>query len=75
MKDNLDIEINQAIADGRLHYSHATNGMDIGTMIVIDPAVKDGKIVEGSKPRRLFVKDLFKSQAENALRNDTQTAA
>ena len=75
MKNELDIEINQAMADGRLHYSHATNGMDIGTMIVIDPAVKDGKIVEDSKPRRLFVKDLFRSQAETALRNDTQTAA
>ena len=75
MKNELDIEINQAIADGRLHYSHATNGTDIGTMIVIDPAVKDGKIVEDSKPRRLFVKDLFRSQAETALRNDTQTSA
>ena len=75
MKNELDIEINQAMADGRLHYSHATNGIDIGTMIVIDPAVKDGKIVEDSKPRRLFVKDLFRSQAETALRNDTQTAA
>ena len=75
MKNELDIEINQAMADGRLHYSHATNGTDIGTMIVIDPAVKDGKVVEDSKPRRLFVKDLFRSQAEIALRNDTQTAA
>ena len=75
MKNELDIEINQAMADGRLHYSHATNGTDIGTMIVIDPAVKDGKIVEDSKPIRLFVKDLFRSQAETALRNDTQTAA
>ena len=75
MKNELDIEINQAMADGRLHYSHATNGTDIGTMIVIDPAIKDGKIVEDSKPRRLFVKDLFRSQAETALRNDTQTAA
>ena len=75
MKNELDMEINQAMADGRLHYSHATNGTDIGTMIVIDPAVKDGKIVEDSKPRRLFVKDLFRSQAETALRNDTQTAA
>ena len=75
MKNELDIEINQAMTDGRLHYSHATNGTDIGTMIVIDPAVKDGKIVEDSKPRRLFVKDLFRSQAETALRNDTQTSA
>lgn len=75
MKNELDIEINQAMADGRLHYSHATNGTDIGTMIVIDPAVKDGKLVEDNKPRRLFVKDLFRSQAETALRNDTQTSA
>ena len=75
-KSEIDVEINQAIADGRLHYSHATNGLDIGTMLVIDPKVdKDGKVVEGSKTIRLFVKDLFKSQAENALRDDTQITA
>ena len=75
-KSEIDIEINQAIADGRLHYSHATNGLDIGTMLVIDPKVdKDGKVVGDSKPIRLFVKDLFRSQAENALRDDTQITA
>ena len=75
-KSEIDVEINQAIADGRLHYSHATNGLDIGTMLVIDPKVdKDGKVVEGSKTIRLFVKDLFRSQAENALRDDTQITA
>ena len=75
-KSEIDVEINQAMADGRLHYSHATNGLDIGTMLVIDPKVdKDGKVVEGSKTIRLFVKDLFKSQAENALRDDTQITA
>lgn len=75
-KSEIDVEINQAIADGRLHYSHATNGLDIGTMLVIDPKVdKDGKVIGDSKPIRLFVKDLFKSQAENALRDDTQIMA
>lgn len=75
-KSNIDAEINQAIADGRLHYSHATNGIDIGTMLVIDPKVdKDGKVIDDSKPIRLFVKDLFRSQAENALRDDTQITA
>ena len=75
-KSEIDVEINQAIADGRLHYSHATNGLDIGTMLVIDPKVdKDGKVVGDSKTIRLFVKDLFKSQAENALRDDTQITA
>lgn len=75
-KSKIDVEINQAIADGRLHYSHATNGLDIGTMLVIDPKVdKDGKVVGDSKPIRLFVKDLFRSQAENALRDDTQITA
>ena len=75
-KSKIDVEINQAIADGRLHYSHATNGIDIGTMLVIDPKVDDnGKVIEGSKTIRLFVKDLFKSQAENALRDDTQITA
>lgn len=75
-KSEIDVEINQAIADGRLHYSHATNGLDIGTMLVIDPKVdKDGKVVGDSKTIRLFVKDLFRSQAENALRDDTQIMA
>lgn len=76
MKSELDLEINQAISDNRLHFSHASNGIDIGTMIVIDPKIdKNGKVVGDSKPRRFFVKDLFRSQAENALRDDTQTAA
>jgi len=75
-KDEIDEEINQAIADGRLHFSHATNGSDIGTMLVIDAKLdKDGKPVNGSKPLRLFVKDLFKSKAEDNLRKDTKTAA
>ena len=75
-KSKIDVEINQAIADGRLHYSHATNGLDIGTMLVIDPKLDtNGKIIEGSKTIRLFVKDLFRSQAENALRDDTQITA
>lgn len=75
-KSKIDEEINDAIADGRLHYSHATNGLDIGTMLVIDPRRdKDGKIVGDSKTIRLFVKDLFRSQAENALRDDTQITA
>lgn len=75
-KSQIDVEINDAIADGRLHYSHATNGLDIGTMLVIDPRRdKDGKPVGDSKTIRLFVKDLFKSRAENALRDDTQITA
>lgn len=75
-KSQIDVEINDAIADGRLHYSHATNGLDIGTMLVIDPRRdKDGKPVGDSKTIRLFVKDLFRSQAENALRDDTQITA
>ena len=75
-KSKIDVEINQAIADGRLHYSHATNGIDIGTMLVIDPKLdNNGKVIEGSKTIRLFVKDLFRSQAENALRDDTQITA
>ena len=75
-KSKIDEEINDAIADGRLHYSHATNGLDIGTMLVIDPRRdKDGKVVGDSKTIRLFVKDLFRSQAENALRDDTQITA
>lgn len=76
MKSQLDIEINEAIADGRLHFSHATNGIDIGTMLIIDQKKDDkGNVIGDSKPRRLFVKDLFRSQAENALRDDTQITA
>lgn len=77
-KTALNDEINAAIADERLEFSHATNGLDIGTMIIINPKRdKDGKIIESdnNKPRRLFVKDLFKSQAENALRNNTEIVA
>lgn len=76
MKSQLDIEINEAIADGRLHFSHATNGIDIGTMLIIDQKKDNkGNVIGDSKPRRLFVKDLFRSQAENALRDDTQITA
>lgn len=83
LKDNLlksqfNDEINRAIADKRIHFSHATNGLDIGTMIVIDPKVdKDGKPISGdyNNPRRFFVKDLFKSSAENSLRDRTEIVA
>lgn len=83
LKDNLlksqfNDEINRAIADKRIHFSHATNGLDIGTMIVIDPKVDDnGKPISGdyNNPRRFFVKDLFKSSAENSLRDRTEIVA
>ena len=47
-------------------------------MIIINPKRdKDGNIIDSddNKPRRLFVKDLFKSQAENSLRNNTEIVA
>lgn len=77
-KTRLNDKINAAIADGRLEFSHATNGLDIGTMIIINPKRdKDGNIIDSddNKTRRLFVKDLFKSQAENSLRNNTEIVA
>lgn len=76
-KTKLNKEINQAIADKRLHFSHATNGLDIGTMLVIDPPIdsKTKQPKSNTKQIRLFVKDLFKSQAENALRDDTKISA
>lgn len=77
-KTSLNSEINAAIADGRLEFSHATNGLDIGTMIIINPKRDEkGNIIDSdtNKPRRLFVKDLFKSQAENSLRNNTEIVA
>lgn len=77
-KTALNSEINAAIADGRLEFSHATNGLDIGTMIIINPKRDEkGNIIDSdtNKPKRLFVKDLFKSQAENSLRNNTEIVA
>lgn len=81
LKDNIEKaaindEINLAIADGRLHYSHASNGLAYGTMIVIDQKYDNkGNAISEHPARRFFVKDLFKSEAENSLRQDTQTDA
>ena len=76
LRAQLDDEINQAIADGRLHYAHASNGLMYGTMITIDQKLDNkGNPVEGFGARKLFVKDLFRSEAENSLRDDTQTDA
>ena len=75
-KAALDQEMKLAIAEGRLHYSHASNGIDYGTMIVIDPKYdKKGNPVEEHPGARFFVKDLFRSKAENSLREDTQVDA
>lgn len=75
-KSALNDEINLAMTEGRLHFSHASNGIDYGTMIVIDQKYdKKGKAMDEYPSRRFFVKDLFKSDAENSLRNDTQVDA
>lgn len=72
----LDDEINQAMVDGRLHFAHASNGLAYGTMITIDQKLdKKGNPDDMFPSRKLFVKDLFKSEAENRLRDDTQTDA
>lgn len=81
LKDNIEKaaindEINLAIADGRLHYSHASNGLAYGTMIVIDQKYDNkGNAISEHPARRFFVKDLFKSEAETNLRQDTQVDA
>lgn len=76
LRAQLDDEINQAMADGRLHYAHASNGLMYGTMITIDQKLDNkGNADEKFPARKLFVKDLFRSQAENSLRDDTQTEA
>lgn len=76
LRAQLDDEINQAMADGRLHYAHASNGLMYGTMITIDQKLdKNGNADKKFPARKLFVKDLFRSQAENSLRDDTQTDA
>ena len=75
-KAALNDEINLAIAEGRLHYASASNGLAYGTMIVIDQKFDNkGNPVEEHPARRFFVKDLFKSEAENNLRQDTQVDA
>lgn len=81
VKDNiqraaLNDEMSLALAEGRLHYSHASDGIHYGTMITIDPKRdKNGNLIEEHPGRRFFVKDLFRSEAENRLREDTQVDA
>lgn len=76
VKSQMDAEINLAMADGRLHYSHASNGVAFGTMIVIDQKLDNkGNPMKEHPAYRFFVKDLFKSEAENSLRQDTQVDA
>ena len=73
---NLNDEMLLALAEGRLHYSHASDGVHYGTMITIDPKYdKKGNPVEEHTGKRFFVKDLFRSEAENRLREDTQVDA
>lgn len=75
-KAALDDEMKLAIAEGRLHYSHASNGIEYGTMITIDPKRdKNGNLIEEHPGKRFFIKDLFRSEAENRLRDDTQVDA
>lgn len=81
VKDNiqraaLNDEMALALAEGRLHYSHASDGIHYGTMITIDPKRdKNGNLIEEHPGKRFFVKDLFRSEAENRLREDTQVDA
>lgn len=81
VKDNiqraaLNDEMLLALAEGRLHYSHASDGIHYGTMITIDPKRdKNGNLIEEHPGQRFFVKDLFRSEAENSLREDTQVDA
>lgn len=76
LKSQLDEEINLAMTEGRLHFSHASNGVMYGTMITIDQRQDSKKHpMEEYPARRFFVQDLFKSEAENSLRQDTQVDA
>lgn len=76
LKAQLDEEINLAMAENRLHFSHASNGLMYGTMITIDQRQDTKKNpMEEYPTRRFFVQDLFKSEAENSLRQDTQSDA
>lgn len=81
VKDNiqraaLNDEMLLALAEGRLHYSHASDGLHYGTMITIEPKHdKNGNAIEEHPGKRFFIKDLFRSEAENNLREDTQVDA
>lgn len=73
-KAELNEIINLAIADKRLHFSSAGNGIMSGTMITIDQKRDSkGNLMDDkhNKSYTFFVKDLFKSTAENDLRKNT----
>lgn len=73
-KAELNQIINLAIADKRLHFSSAGNGIMSGTMITIDQKRDTKGNLMDDKPYKsytFFVKDLFKSTAENDLRKNT----
>lgn len=75
-KSELNKQIIQAIADDRLTFTTAGNGMMFGTVMVIAPKLNtDGKEVKGYPYLRLFVEDLFRSEAESTMRKDTKVAA
>ena len=76
LKNDFDTELKLALADGRVHQSHASNGLMYGTLITIDQKTDSkGNKLEEYPSRTFFVEDLFRSNAENSLRQDTQTDA
>lgn len=75
--------IMNALGTDRIHYGTYTNGQQSGTMIIINPMMKD-KTDQGKTTNiddietnaiKIFVPDLFKEQVDATLKSDTKYRA
>lgn len=72
-----------ALGTDRIHYGTYTNGQQSGTMIIINPMMKDktdqGKTTNiddiDTNALKIFVPDLFKTQVDATLKSDTKYRA
>lgn len=72
-----------ALGTDRIHYGTYTNGQQSGTMIIINPMMKDktdqGKTTNTDDIKtnaiKIFVPDLFKEQVDATLKSDTKYRA
>lgn len=72
-----------ALGTDRIHYGTYTNGQQSGTMIIINPMMKDkkdkGKTTDiddiNTNALKIFVPDLFKTQVDATLKSDTKYRA
>lgn len=70
---NLGEVIHKAVYDKNINFQYAVMGNHIGTYIVIPQIEEKGEIKQ--QEIKIFVEDLFKSDAEKALKRDTKTRA